>query len=81
LRIIPSTKQIYLIDVLSLRHECFTACGEGGNNLKDSLESNAIPKVFFDVRNDSDALYSHFKIKLDGVIDLQLMELATRSFS
>ncbi|KAL7903800.1 ribonuclease H-like domain-containing protein [Trichoderma velutinum] len=80
LYVLPS-KQIYLIDVLSLRHECFTTRGESGNNLKDILESNAIPKVFFDVRNDSDALYSHFQIKLDGVLDLQLMKLATRSFS
>lgn len=32
------------------------------------------------MRNDSDALYSHFGIKLAGVQDLQLMELATRSF-
>ena len=41
----------------------------------------SIPKVFFDVRSDSDALYSHFGIKLAGIQDLQLMELATRSFS
>ncbi|KAL7940220.1 hypothetical protein V8C42DRAFT_356393 [Trichoderma barbatum] len=55
---------IYLIDVLSLRHECFTTRGESGNTLKDILESNTIPKI-----------------KLDGVLDLQLMELATRGFS
>lgn len=40
-----------------------------------------IPKVFFDVRNDSDALYSHFQVRLSCVIDVQLMELATRGFS
>lgn len=37
--------------------------------------------MFFDVRNDSDALYSLFQVKLAGVQDLQLMELATRTFS
>ncbi|KAH2126105.1 hypothetical protein KXV35_007246 [Aspergillus fumigatus] len=42
------------------------------------MESSAVPKVFFDVRNDSDALYSHFGVGLNGVHDLQLMELATR---
>jgi len=31
------------------------------------LESPDIPKVFFDVRNDSDALYSHFDVSLAGV--------------
>lgn len=44
------------------------------------LELSAIPKVFFDVQNDSDALYSHFAIKLAGIEDIQLMELATRTF-
>ncbi|KAL7920931.1 ribonuclease H-like domain-containing protein [Trichoderma austrokoningii] len=44
----------------------------------DILESSAIPKVFFDVRNDSDALHHHFQIKLAGILDLQLMELAAR---
>jgi exonuclease 3'-5' domain-containing protein 1 len=44
------------------------------------LESSHIPKVLFDVRNDSDALFSHFNVKLAGVIDLQLLELATSLF-
>ncbi|KAB8213073.1 hypothetical protein BDV33DRAFT_197113 [Aspergillus novoparasiticus] len=34
--------------------------------------------VIFDVRNDSDALFNHYNISLDGMQDLQLMELATR---
>ncbi|KAH8157573.1 hypothetical protein CIB48_g10679 [Xylaria polymorpha] len=38
-----------------------------------------IPKVFFDVRRDSDALYSHYGIELQNIQDLQLMELATRT--
>ncbi|KAJ4291125.1 hypothetical protein N0V90_010323 [Kalmusia sp. IMI 367209] len=49
--------------------------------LHSILESDSIPKVFFDVRNDSDALFAHFGIKLQGIIDLQLMELATRGGS
>lgn len=36
-------------------------------------------KVFFDVRNDSDALFAHYGVNLAGIQDLQLMELATRS--
>jgi len=46
--------------------------------LKSILESPTIPKVLFDVRNDSDALFAHFDIALECVDDLQLMELATR---
>lgn len=37
--------------------------------------------MFFDVRNDSDALFSHYQIELLGVQDLQLIELTTRKFS
>ncbi|KAK3207272.1 hypothetical protein GRF29_103g400267 [Pseudopithomyces chartarum] len=45
------------------------------------LQSEEIPKVFFDVRNDADVLFSLYDIKLGGVHDLQLMELATRHTS
>lgn len=46
--------------------------------MKDILESPSILKVFFDVRNDSDALYAHHGIKLNGIRDIQLMESAVR---
>lgn len=52
-----------------------------GTTLKDVLQSPTITKVIFDVRNDSDALFSHYQISLDGVEDLQLMELASRQGS
>jgi exonuclease 3'-5' domain-containing protein 1 len=42
------------------------------------LESATVTKVFFDVRNDSDALYTHYDIRLQGVEDVQLMENAGR---
>jgi len=70
----------YLVDVYTLRHQAFSTRGATGHTLKEILESGTIPKVFFDVRNDSDALYSHFQISLAGIQDLQLMELATRRF-
>ncbi|KAM0452879.1 hypothetical protein ACHAO4_005298 [Trichoderma viride] len=72
-------ERVYLVDVFTLGDKSFSTCGESGHSLKDILESRAIPKVFFDVRNDSDALHHHFKIKLAGILDLQLMELATRN--
>ncbi|CAJ2500567.1 Uu.00g034200.m01.CDS01 [Anthostomella pinea] len=72
------TLRTYLIDITALKHEAFNTPGTKGHTFKDILESETIPKVFFDVRNDSDALYSHFQVKLTGVQDLQLMELAAR---
>jgi exonuclease 3'-5' domain-containing protein 1 len=71
----------YLIDVHVLGTDAFTHRTPLGKNLKELLEAPSIPKVSFDVRNDSDALYSHYGISLAGVQDLQLMELATRNFS
>lgn len=77
LHILPSN-QTHLLDVHVLGHQTFTTPGTCGLTLKAVLESQDIPKVFFDVRCDSDALYSHFQIRLAGVQDLQLMELAKR---
>ncbi|KAI9041893.1 uncharacterized protein KD926_006439 [Aspergillus affinis] len=71
----------YMIDVLKLQEETFSHPSSTDSTLKDIFESPSIPKVFFDVRSDSDALYSHFGINLAGVQDVQLMELATRRFS
>ena len=69
---------VYLIDVHTLGVPAFTTIGSSGQTLKSILESPSIPKVFFDVRNDSDALYAHFGISLQGVQDIQLMENADR---
>ncbi len=70
---------VYLIDVHLLGETAFSIQSHDGLTLKDILESSDIPKVFFDVRNDSDALYSHFQINLAGVQDIQLLENAARS--
>lgn len=35
-------------------------------------------QVFFDVRNDSDALYKHYNVNLKGTYDLQVLELVLR---
>ncbi|RYN16026.1 hypothetical protein AA0117_g13401 [Alternaria alternata] len=68
----------YLIDVYTLGAQTFTTAGTDGPTLKDILEDPDIPKVFFDVRNDSDALFAHYGIALQSVEDVQLMESATR---
>ena len=82
--------RLYLIDIHTLGSLAFTASSassmtRGLNNrpttLKEILESPIHTKVIFDVRNDSDALFSHFGIKLQCVVDLQLMENAARQCS
>ncbi|CAI6087788.1 unnamed protein product [Clonostachys chloroleuca] len=78
---VRTTGHTYLIDVLTLGSLAFSTSGilHTETTLKSILESDQIPKVFFDVRNDSDALYSHYNISLSGIHDLQLMALATRN--
>jgi hypothetical protein len=56
-----------------------STAGTNGQTLKMIFESETIQKVFFDVRNDSDALYYHFGISLAGVHDIQVMEFAVRT--
>lgn len=73
-------KKTYLIDIHTLGSKAFDTTGELDHTLGSVLQSESIPKVFFDVRNDSDALFSHFKISLAGIIDLQVMKYGTRSF-
>lgn len=38
-----------------------------------------IPQLVFDVRNDAKAMWYHYKIHLQGVYDLQLLEQTVRS--
>lgn len=68
----------HVIDINTLGSAAFSIVGRLGKSLKDILESPHILKVFFDVRNDSDALYAHYGIELQGVRDVQLMENARR---
>lgn len=72
------TAKTYIIDIFKLGEEAFTATSATGTSLKNILESENTPKVFFDIRNDSDALFSHYGIRVGGIRDLQVMEFATR---
>jgi exonuclease 3'-5' domain-containing protein 1 len=75
------TNLTYLIDVYTLGKQVFSTIASNERTLKSIFESTTIPKAFFDIRNDSDALYSLYGVKVAGIHDIQLMELATRSFS
>ncbi|KAL8823508.1 MAG: hypothetical protein Q9191_005794 [Dirinaria sp. TL-2023a] len=71
---------IFLIDIFVLQEAAFSTANRSGATLRSILESALVPKVFFDVRNDADALYAHFSVSLQCVHDIQLLELATRSW-
>ena len=71
--------RVYLLDILKLGKDTFTTTNDSGVTFKQILESGNVRKAFFDVRNDSAALYYQYEVILSGIDDIQLMELATRS--
>lgn len=77
----PSEKRVYLIDVHKQGNEAFSTVSSHGTSLRMILESTVILKVLFDLRRDSDALFSLYGISLGGIRDVQLMELGTRKGS
>lgn len=72
---------VHLIDVTTLRQQAFSTADTSARTLQGILEANDVIKVFFDIRNDSDALFSHYGVRVQGIEDVQLMELATRGGS
>ncbi|MCJ1242089.1 hypothetical protein MMC14_010096 [Varicellaria rhodocarpa] len=72
---------VYLLDVHVLGETAFTTATPNGTTVTTIFESPTIPKVFFDLRNDSDALFSLFNIKLATIDDLQLTNLAVRDYT
>ncbi|KAK3617886.1 hypothetical protein LTR22_026571 [Elasticomyces elasticus] len=73
--------EVYLVEVTTFRRDAFTTAGLDVCTLKSVLESRDIVKVFFDICNDSDALFNLYEIRVAGIEDLRLMELASRNFS
>lgn len=67
-----------LIDVLALGKEAFATASNNGKTLKSILEDPNIPKCAWDVRNDADALWALYDVGLASVIDIQLLENASR---
>lgn len=68
----------FIIDVHTLGAQAFEVANDKGTTLRSVLEDKTVRKYLFDCRNDSDALFAHYGVKLAGVTDLQLLELATR---
>ena len=69
---------VYLIDLHVLGNDAFSTTASSGTTLKSILESPDVAKALFDVRADSNALFIQYDIKLAGVHDIQLMEIATQ---
>lgn len=69
---------VYVLDVYVLGARTFTMATPHGTSMKGLLEDQNIRKVWFDPRNDVDALYHQFGIMPRGIFDLQLAEVADR---
>lgn len=78
---VESQRSVHLVDVTTLKDVAFSTVDFNGRTLKSILEARDVIKVFFDIRNDSDALFSHYGVAVQGIEDVQLMELAARPFS
>lgn len=76
--LVHQLQEINIIDVLSLRELTFSTVSESGTTLQSVLEDRTITKCLWDVRNAAHALWTHFGVDLAGVIDVQLLENASR---
>ena len=62
--ITATREKVYLFDVLTIGKFIFCS------GLKEILEDKEQEKLMFDYRQDSDALWYQFNVKLAGVLDL-----------
>lgn len=72
----PST--VFVVDVHVLGRLAFDLCTPDGWSLRSVFASPKIVKVWFDPRNDTDALYHQFGVTVDRCFCLQLAEVAYR---
>lgn len=74
---------VYLVDVATLGSRAFTTIvslfPNSNLSLKSILEGSETLKCLWDVRNDADALFSLYGVKLANVLDIQLLENASRA--
>ena len=65
---------VFIVDIVQLKTVAFKA----GSRLRLLLEDETIPKLFFDVRGDANALYHQFRINIRNIEDLQLIDIVKR---
>ena len=69
---VATEEKVYIFDVFKLGQAVFSS------GLSEILEDKSREKLMFDCREDSDALWHQFNVKLTGVLDLQLLEIIYR---
>ncbi|XP_074608850.1 piRNA biogenesis protein EXD1-like [Acropora palmata] len=69
---VATEEKVYIFDVLKLGQLIFTS------GLGEVLEDTFPNKLMFDCRQDSDALWHQFRVKLSRVLDLKLLEAIYR---
>lgn len=72
IQICSSHGHVYLFDITTMGAAAFEV-GPGGGGLRMLLENNSVCKVVFDGRNDCDALYHIFWVRVRNVYDLQVL--------
>ena len=75
---IPLHQQAFFVDVYMLGTRTFDTLNSDGKTMRSILESERIKKCFFDVRNAQMRYTPSFNVRLAGVADIQLLELASR---
>ncbi|KAK5123134.1 hypothetical protein LTR85_003332 [Meristemomyces frigidus] len=77
----PKTDTVYILHIHLLGEAAFSTAGGPlkATTFRSILESRGLVKAFWDCSADSDALFSHYSIRLDpdGVLDLQILECAS----
>ena len=69
---VATRNTVFLFDIVALKHAPFE------RGLRAVLESCDVKKLMFDCRGDADALLHQFNVKLQGVLDVQLLEVIQR---
>ena len=69
---VATRNTVFLFDIVELKHAPFE------RGLRAVLESRDVKKLMFDCRGDADALLHQFNVKLQGVLDVQLLEIIKR---
>ncbi|KAL8286992.1 hypothetical protein RQP46_003998 [Phenoliferia psychrophenolica] len=73
---------VWIVDVTVLKSAAFMPVSDVKlPSLKCILEDASVTKLFYDVRNDANALFHLHSISLRGIFDVQLHELAFRQSS
>jgi exonuclease 3'-5' domain-containing protein 1 len=73
LQVALQNNRVFLFDICALRADAFEAGG-----LREILSAPSPLKLMFDCRADADALFHQYRVRLDGVYDLQVAVVKTK---